>query len=232
MPNWCNNYVKITGPKQKLKDLSKAASDENLLNFMYHRPEELNIVSGRVGSDDSPEQKELEKNQQANLENFGHKDWYDWSVANWGTKWEISEFYTNNIEGDTLVLGFDTAWSPPCGAFEHYIANNEDVSINAYYFEPGMDFMGNWYDGSDECLNISDITDKELETDLSYYDDYFGILESRYQYRDDMLEAGDYDEAKQWLTNQGSMTEDEADDYVNEYIIEHGLQKQEEESHA
>ena len=41
MPNWCNNYVEIKGPTQKLQALSKAAKAGEILNFMYPMPQEL-----------------------------------------------------------------------------------------------------------------------------------------------------------------------------------------------
>jgi hypothetical protein len=44
----------------------------------------------------------------SNIENYGSKDWYDWSVNNWGTKWNASDSY---VDGNTLH--FQTAWSVP-----------------------------------------------------------------------------------------------------------------------
>ena len=40
-----------------------------------------------------------------NLLNYGSKDWYNWCIDNWGTKWNAcdSEIYDDTIE-------FDTAW--------------------------------------------------------------------------------------------------------------------------
>ncbi len=42
-----------------------------------------------------------------NILNYGVVDWYDWSLQNWGTKWNAHE---TEIE-DNVIL-FDTAWSP------------------------------------------------------------------------------------------------------------------------
>jgi hypothetical protein len=42
-------------------------------------------------------------------EKFGHCDWYGWQTANWGTKWNAYEQYSN----DDAVIEFDTAWSTP-----------------------------------------------------------------------------------------------------------------------
>jgi hypothetical protein len=41
-----------------------------------------------------------------NLFNYGYASWYDWSIANWGTKWNA---YNQHFYDDTFV--FDTAWS-------------------------------------------------------------------------------------------------------------------------
>jgi hypothetical protein len=58
----------------------------------------------------------LQKQYLINTARFGHADWYSWSCANWGTKWNAYDgLVTDTVEGDTttLKLRFDTAWSPP-----------------------------------------------------------------------------------------------------------------------
>ena len=82
MPNWCNNNITISGPKEKLESLSKAAEAGELFNFMYPRSKDLDITAGSLGSDTNPEQIELVKKENANLEKHGFKNWYDWSVSN------------------------------------------------------------------------------------------------------------------------------------------------------
>jgi hypothetical protein len=42
----------------------------------------------------------------------GHGDWYSWSCANWGTKWNTCRLHVDRKAG-VLVLCFETAWSPP-----------------------------------------------------------------------------------------------------------------------
>lgn len=43
----------------------------------------------------------------------GHANWYDWSLANWGTKW--GAYRTEIVEeaGARAVVKFETAWSVP-----------------------------------------------------------------------------------------------------------------------
>lgn len=49
-----------------------------------------------------------------NIEKYGHKDWYSWCVANWGTKWNA---YNLSNEGENKI-SFDTAWSTPAQVIE------------------------------------------------------------------------------------------------------------------
>ena len=233
MPNWCNNNVTISGPEKKLKALSKAAEGGEHFNFMYPRSKDLDITAGFVGPDDSAEQKELVRKQEANEKKHGYKDWYDWSVNCWGTKWDIGECYQNEIKDGVLHLAYDTAWSPPLGVYEHYLAKNDDVQLTAYYFEGGCDFMGCWDNGYDECFTISETSDSDLEHgSLSVYDDFYNILEHRHQYRDELIEDGRFDEAKEWLMNHAQMSEEDANDYINEHRIERGLEQMEVEGNA
>lgn len=44
-----------------------------------------------------------------NLKNYGSKDWYDWCVKNWGTKWNACG--TEFDESNPTQIKFDTAWS-------------------------------------------------------------------------------------------------------------------------
>lgn len=45
-----------------------------------------------------------------NLRKHGYTNWYDWSIAKWGTKWNASETYGYNTS-----FTFDTAWNTPIG---------------------------------------------------------------------------------------------------------------------
>ena len=177
MPNWCNNYIEIKGPTQKLQALSKAADSGELFNFMYPMPSELDHTEAN-----GTERPEL-------VEKTGHSDWYSWRTTEWHTKWDVSECYQNDIVDGTLRLSFDTAWSPGIGAYENYLAENKDISIRANYYETGCDFMGTWEDHEDECVNVSEVTDEQLTKEYKELDDYFGILESREMWREEQEET-------------------------------------------
>jgi len=44
------------------------------------------------------------------IANFGTSSWYDWSITNWGTKWNSYDVYWHS---DNSVVEIQTAWSTP-----------------------------------------------------------------------------------------------------------------------
>ena len=186
MPNWCNNNISITGPNSVIDKIEKIVKEEKedngLLNFFHPMPKQLEGTTSPSSSADKP---------QPMVEGFDN--WYDWRNANWGTKWELCEFYgvdrqyhSEQNEGEsTITFGFDSAWAPPIGAYENFLRNNEDCSLKAWYYEGGCDFMGEWDNGSDDCYAPSDYksTDDFWQDGVgSTLDDYFGITESMAEY--------------------------------------------------
>lgn len=197
MPNWCNNQVEISGPKKVIDQIQKIVDenhikddndpnipeDQGLLDWMVPMPKEL-----RTTQADGTERKDL-------LEKYGHSDWYGWANDNWGTKWDIHEFYGFTRKNEsTIEFGFDTAWAPALTAFETWLAKNDDCSVKCTYYEPGCDFAGVWDNGHDQCIEISKSApkgsqDRFWNTQLGKtLDDYFGIVESMAQYEADHME--------------------------------------------
>ena len=43
----------------------------------------------------------------------GYPSWYEWSCANWGTKWGSYRYEERAVEPGRFVFAFETAWSPP-----------------------------------------------------------------------------------------------------------------------
>jgi hypothetical protein len=146
MPNWCNNSVEIYhDDPAMIERVRKAFNGEGLLQEFIPVPKELSdTVSGFV-----PEQEALEAKQAANREKYGYSTWYDFCVNEWGTKWEIGADGNpaQDIPGG-LMLGFESAWSPPIAAYEKL--TEMGFSIRAMYYEPGMAFAGIWEDGNDD----------------------------------------------------------------------------------
>jgi hypothetical protein len=180
MPNWCDNQITITGPNSVIDKIEKIAKEEKgaggLLNFFQPMPKELRDTTA-----DGSENKDL-------MKKYGYSDWYGWACDNWGTKWDISEFYGVDRDGDTISFAFSSAWSPPVGAYEYFLAKNEECSLKAYYYEGGCDFMGVWDNGDDRCYTISDTApdgskDKFWDTEEGeMLDEMFNITEPMAEY--------------------------------------------------
>ena len=194
MPNYCNNNIVITGPNSVIDKIEKIANGDkgDLLQYFYPMPKALQDTTAPLQKDATKEEKAKAKE---NLKKYGYDNWYDWRVENWGTKWDIMEFYNidrKEIGEDEseISLGFDTAWAPALGAYERFIDENSNCSLKAYYYEPGCDFMGEWDNGMDSCFEVAKYG---LDDDFwkqgigSTLDDYFGITESMCQYLEDTM---------------------------------------------
>lgn len=113
---------------------------------------------------------------------------YDKALATWGTKWEasgISWTHFNTDGRNHLDISFESAWSPPEYIYQQMIADGWDVT--AYFYEPGMGFVGKYgtdldgmyeesYEMDDaipaelvEMFNIEDMYD-DTEYELVYND--------------------------------------------------------------
>jgi len=121
MPNWCSNQATIHGTKEQILELAGAYERGAVIQNYLPVPEEV-------------EDKRL------------------YCVNNWGTKWDFGKTqYTPDEECDWQVdeegyglvhLRFETAWSPPLGWYE--ALDKLDMTVEAYYFEQGMAFCGQW----------------------------------------------------------------------------------------
>jgi hypothetical protein len=176
MPNWCNNSVEIYHEDPAmLERVRKGFNGQGLFGEMLPCPKELtDTVSGFMGED---QRAEHEAQQAANLEKFGYTDWYSFCVNEWGTKWDVGADGNpaQDIPGG-LMLGFDSAWSPPIAAYEKLMEMG--FRIRAMYYEGGMAFAGIWEDGNDDYYEYGGMTADEIASELPpELDEAFGISE-------------------------------------------------------
>ena len=127
MPNWCSNSITISGPAETISQLWEDAKTAN---------------NGEFGL--------LEA-----MAPIGEWD-YGTAVETWGTKWDISDEgleFVDNGDGTAEITGyFDSAWAPPIEAYNRFLDDMSNCSIDASYHEPGMDFAGFYVDGDDDYL--------------------------------------------------------------------------------
>ena len=104
---------------------------------------------------------EIEEGEKALLNEklYGHKDWYNWSIENWGTKWDAGESGTNQDTENVLDLSFDTAWSPPTPWLQKVTEKYRKLKFTLEYTEEGMGFEGKAFakDGEmeDNCMEVN-----------------------------------------------------------------------------
>lgn len=110
---------------------------------------------------------------------------YDWSVNNWGTKWDVGGESDPDRESDTAAsFYFDSAWSPPTIAYDAMV--EQGFRVYGMYHEPGMCFAGVYDNGDDDCYEFSNNNSSEVRAMLpTELDDYFAISETMAEYEDE-----------------------------------------------
>jgi len=140
MPNWCWNHLEITGEEKQLHEFVEKSTKDKEHEFSFNgtcpMPKTLRITAGTHLSF-------MEKiKRYINIKLYGHDNWYNWSIANWGTKWDACESYISHDDIDYFAVSFQTAWSPPVQWIDNIMKDFPDLSFTLEYEEPGMGFGG------------------------------------------------------------------------------------------
>ena len=164
MPNWCANSLKLvaTTPDSEKKlaeivqELARAkTAGENPVIFGLIKPvpEALMITAGYLG--DTVEQAALVEKEKENLKTYGYKNWYDFCIGEWGTKWDAKTEYDEpyTMEGNQVTIYFDTAWSPPMEIY--YALEEMGFEVEATYVEQGVGYIGYYANGEDHCEEMN-----------------------------------------------------------------------------
>jgi hypothetical protein len=129
-----------------LRSIEVKADDGSIdydLSLLHPTPEALaDTVSGWFGVG-TPEQDALEKKQQENIAMYGHKDWYDWNIANWSTKWSPSDIERMDAEDDDTEAEFiyQTAWCPASNLIKFISGLYPNLSFYESGREDGVGFV-------------------------------------------------------------------------------------------
>jgi hypothetical protein len=188
MPNWCMNGLTLTHSDPAMIDRVVKGKEGLLQEFIPCPQDLIDTVSGFVGEG----QDALDAKQKANVEKYGYTTWYEHNVNEWGTKWDVSAENLEREDANTVSLSFESAWSPPIGAYEKLMALGFEVE--AFYYEPGMQYVGKWCNGDDDCYEYGGQTSDTVRDYIGEeIDDYFGISEEMAQYEDEELQEIDLD---------------------------------------
>lgn len=102
MPNHVTNYLHFPTKKSAhiIAELMVVDKESGELRVDFNKiiPMPDDIFTGNLGD--------------AERAIHGTKNWYDWSLENWGTKWNAYETHCNK-DGRYFAVTFYTAWSPP-----------------------------------------------------------------------------------------------------------------------
>lgn len=103
MPNHVTNIITYEGDRKQIAEMLEAIKKGELgigtVDFNKIIPMPDDIYRGDLG----PKEREL----------YGDKNWMDWRIGNWGTKWNCYGYEESFDYSQTDSLWFQTAWSAP-----------------------------------------------------------------------------------------------------------------------
>lgn len=195
MPNWCSNVVTLVHKDRiMISRAVKSAQKDALLNEFVPVPQALvDTTEGSYG--DKLEQARLMALREGNVKTYGYSSWYDFAIGEWGCKWDISnggdDYKIKKVDnGYSVMLYFDTAWSPPIDFYNKLVELEFEVS--AMYHEPGVNFCGRYYDGQDEIYDLTTLSSEAVKEQLpAELDNAFGISEQLAEYEAEQEEENE-----------------------------------------
>ena len=120
----------------------------------------------RKYEDEFLEVAELGKKACDNILKYGYANWYTWSIAKWGTKWNACG---TEVSEDKTTMEFETAWDPPIPAIvelskQHpgvkmaLVYSDEDIGNHVGYMlltAGHIDFQGTFPDQSEDAYKLA-----------------------------------------------------------------------------
>ena len=159
MPNWCYNTATVYNEdKTKIDGLEQELLKENAEPFNHLRPRP-------AGEEDN---------------------WNSWNCNNWGCKWDVSIMDWERQDDNTIVMHFDSPWSPPVVLYE--FLDSDGWSVRAYYHEPGMGFAGRFEDGYDDCYEFDYTNREEIENLPEDIADFANVWDDLERYEEEQYE--------------------------------------------
>lgn len=127
MPNYVTNIITLQGDSKQIEKLLSDIQKDELgigsidFNKIIPMPDE--IFRGNLGV--------------AETKLYGKNNWYDWSIANWQTKWNAFSF---GISEKKNKIYFDTAWSAPHPILQKLSEKYPDLKITHRWSDENIGF--------------------------------------------------------------------------------------------
>lgn len=181
MPNWCSNGVTLRHEDPSM--IERAMNSQGLFMEFLPTPQELrDTVAGFPGVDKEAEHR---LQQESNVKKYGHKDWYEWNIANWGVKWDVDLDNIERVDANTLTASFESPWGPPIEGYRRL----EDLGfeVEGMFYEPGMAFCGRYdTEFGEDSMNLEGLDSNTVRGVIGEdLDDYFGISENMAQWEEE-----------------------------------------------
>ncbi|TGT76739.1 MULTISPECIES: hypothetical protein [unclassified Mesorhizobium] len=150
MPASASDVVEDSLSPNVLAIMARSSSIVNIWNHL--RQHDTNGILGEwkgyVGFEDGEIEERLERLYPGCIERArkmalcigetGYKSWYDWSIANWGTKWNSYDF--EQVSEEPFQFTFDTAWDFPEPVFEALARRYPTLHFECVSFNEGWNF--------------------------------------------------------------------------------------------
>ena len=157
MPNWTTNEVTFSSAKttniKKIKDIFYKGCP---FGQLVEEPKwEITPNQSKYGANgELPIIEELKLNngevmKLSKFKSTNEQDtrWYSWRLEKWDTKWDVpkDDIEITEINNGSIVIGFDTAWSPPISIYKKLRDKFKDVKISWWAIDEDDDTNGEGY---------------------------------------------------------------------------------------
>lgn len=180
MPNHITNVIEIRGDRIEVNNLlEKIKNDEygiGTIDFEKIIPMPDNIYRGNLGTKER--------------EFYGENNWYDWSIANWGTKWNAYGFNESKNNSQKEKITFLTAWEAPHPIMEKLAEMYPEINIKHEWADEdiGMNCGRYCYSKGERVEKYIPESQKErlefaaavMQVDLKEYELFLNASENEY----------------------------------------------------
>ena len=160
MPNWVRHKVEVKGNKDRVYGFKINHIKEDIDGIMFDfstvikMPE--TVYTGSLG------EKERKK--------YGSNNWYDWSIKNWGTKWNSAHTSVRKMvkteTGYVLRLEFDTAWSTPIPVIKELAKMYPDLQFDVQFADEDIGSNCGFYSFDKNGADVTFLDDEGLAKDV------------------------------------------------------------------
>ena len=221
MPNHTSNVLEINGDKKQLADFIAAVKTKESdfdFNGVVPMPDEIRDTDKGWSADETPAEKEAKEKKNKELKaKYGASDWYDWSVNNWGTKWNAYEIGEWDVQSNKKIaaITYQTAWSPATEFFLNASVKFPKLSFKHSFADEGGGFLG-WQEIKNGEIIASEDLDWYSKAGIQfrdreigyYYSDEEYEIKGRLEYLEEHPEDGSPEEIAELKETLDSMEKD------------------------